>query len=118
MHAVAFHNLSVLVIGTGHTQNEEIAGIALPFIFVVLADGPSRVKGNGFSCRSLFYELTSVISLEEAVSQINQERLLNLWLAGIGVGLFKSRNTCTWTFHVRAIMSFCEKAAQLLLKFS
>lgn len=27
-----------------------------------------------------FYELIPLISLEEAVSQINQERLLNLWL--------------------------------------
>lgn len=29
---------------------------------------------------SNFYELTPLISLEEAVSQINQESLLSLWL--------------------------------------
>lgn len=43
MHAAAFHNLSVLVMGTGHTQNEEISVIALSFI-LVLADGLSGME--------------------------------------------------------------------------
>lgn len=47
---------------------------------------------------SSFGELTQVISLKEAMSQMNQERLLNRCLAGKGVGLCKSRNTCVWTF--------------------
>lgn len=51
MHA---HNLSVLVTGTGHTQNEEIAMIALPFFLVVLADGLSGVEGSGFECLPCF----------------------------------------------------------------
>lgn len=47
MHAAAFHNLSVLVMGTGHTQNEEISVIALSFI-LVLADGLSGMEISGF----------------------------------------------------------------------
>lgn len=49
---------------------------------------------------SIFYELTPVISLEEAMSHVNQERLLDLRLARKGVVLFKSRNICVWTFCV------------------
>ena len=48
MHAVAFCDLSALLRGTGHIQNEEIAAVALPFILVALAGAPSGVKGSGF----------------------------------------------------------------------
>lgn len=48
MHTVAFHNLPVLVTGTGHTQNEEITLITLPFFLIVLAEALSGVKGSGF----------------------------------------------------------------------
>lgn len=84
MHAVAFHSLSALVMCTGHTQNEEIAVIALPFIFIS-THGLSRMKASGFLMPSIFYKLTPVISLEEAMSHVNQERLLNLPLPGKGV---------------------------------
>lgn len=48
MHTVAFHNLSAPVMGTGLTQNEEIAVIAWPFIIVVSAHGLLGVKASGF----------------------------------------------------------------------
>lgn len=65
---------------------------------------------------SIFYELTPVISLEEAMSHVNQERLLDLRLTRKGVVLFKSRNTCVWTFCVWAIVFFCEKADPIITK--
>lgn len=48
VHTVAFHNLSAPVMGTGLTQNEEIAVIAWPFIIVVSAHGLLGVKASGF----------------------------------------------------------------------
>lgn len=48
MCAFAFHNLSAAVTGGGHTWNEEIAAIALPFILAVLAHGLSGVKAKAF----------------------------------------------------------------------
>ena len=39
-----------------------------------------RSKGQWFLMPSIFSDLTPVVSLEEAMAQINQERLPNLWL--------------------------------------
>lgn len=54
MCAVAFHNLSALIVGRGHTQNEEIAMTALPFL-LILAHGLSGVKARGFYCLPFFF---------------------------------------------------------------
>lgn len=54
MCAVAFHNLSALIVGRGHTQNEEIAMTALPLI-LILAHGLSGVKARGFYCLPFFF---------------------------------------------------------------
>lgn len=47
--AIASHNLSELVVGTGHIQNEEITVILLSFILGVLVHRVSGVKVSGFS---------------------------------------------------------------------
>lgn len=116
MLVVAFHNLSVLITGIVHKQNEEITVIPLLFILLLHVNYPEwkPMVSNDF----YNYELTSLFSLEEAMLQINQERLLNLqiskkgfWISNL---LFKSGNSCAWTFRVWVIVSFCEKAVPVI----